>query len=556
MRRNWSPTLAGALLLGVVGCAHIQKRPESASAPAKDKIPADLDGAVAEAAFHPPHVPAPGDQVAIAIAPAPGASPELSGPQPVDAYIRRALAENRTVQAAFHNVQSLKYRIPQVTTLDDPTASNTIFPIPAVAPQYSLMGYNPYNLTLAQQFPWFGTLRLRGEVAERDVLVALAELAAAQLDSVAAVKRAYFDLYVSQKTEEVIAENRKILEDFRTLAKSRVGTGGTQQDVLRAEVLISELDREAATIQQGIATARASLIRQLHVSPETELKTLPELPQAMVPVEMERLYQLAITVRPELKGRLAAVARDEKAVELAKKRFYPNVTLGLTYMDMEKTNAQTPQTASGVPNVGFFVGFNLPVYRAKYRAGVCEAEERTRADAKLYEAQRDETFGEIKDFMVQAKVQQNVIGLLRDQILPRTNATLELARSDYAKGNVDVATVFSALREVLQIQLQVAQVEGELGKALASLERAVGAQINEHPPARGAGDGTSTQNPPPPPPADSGPFRTNAPAEAQEGGRPEQVKPEPPGPHRTPGHIDMPAPGAEEGTRLGGWRNG
>ncbi len=218
--------------------------------------------------------------MATAIPPAPDVSSELSGPQPVDAYIRRALAENRTVQAAFHNVQSLKYRIPQVTTLDDPVASNTIFPIPAVAPQYSLMGYNPYNLTLAQQFPWFGTLRLRGEVAERDVQVALAELAAAQLDAVAAVKRAYFDLYVSQKTEEILVENRKILEDFRTLAKSRLGTGGTQQDVLRAEVLISELDREEATIQQGIATARASLARLLHVSPETDLKALPDLPHA------------------------------------------------------------------------------------------------------------------------------------------------------------------------------------------------------------------------------------------------------------------------------------
>jgi hypothetical protein len=117
--------------------------------------------------------------------------PELSGPQPVDAYIRRALAENRTVQAAYHNVQSLKHRIPQVTALDDPTASNTVFPIPSVAPQYSLMGYNPYNLTLAQQFPWCGTLRVRGQVAARDVDVALAEMAAAQLDAVMAVKRAY-----------------------------------------------------------------------------------------------------------------------------------------------------------------------------------------------------------------------------------------------------------------------------------------------------------------------------------------------------------------------------
>ena len=201
------------------------------------------------------------------------------------------------------------------------------------------MGYNPYNLTLAQQFPWFGTLRLRGEVAERDVQVALAELAAAQLDTVAAVKRAYYDLYASQKTEEILTENRKILEDFRAIARERLATGGTQQDVLRAEVLISELDRELANNQQGIAAARSALARQLHVSPEADFRTLPELSLAAVPAEIERLYQLAVAARPELQGRLAAVARDEKAVELARKRFYPNVTLGLTYMDMEKTNA-------------------------------------------------------------------------------------------------------------------------------------------------------------------------------------------------------------------------
>ena len=135
--------------------------------------------------------------------------PELSGPQPVDAFIRRALAENRTVQAAFHNVQSLKHRIPQVTALDDPVASNTVFPIPSVAPQYSLMGYNPYNLTLAQQFPWFGTRRLRGEVADRDVRVALAELAVAQLDAVTAVKRAYFDLYAGERTRAILIENHE-----------------------------------------------------------------------------------------------------------------------------------------------------------------------------------------------------------------------------------------------------------------------------------------------------------------------------------------------------------
>jgi outer membrane protein, heavy metal efflux system len=460
-----------ALLGGAVGCVHLPRNTESPT----------VDESVVQARSQPSSEAGAPVPVAELLKPIP-VPPNLSDAQPLDDLIRRALAENRTVQAAYHNVLSLKERIPQVTALDDPVASNAIFPIPSVAPQYSLMGYNPYNLTLAQQFPWFGTLRLRGEAAERDVQVALAELAAAQLDTVAAVKRAYYNLHASSKAEEILTENRKVLEDFRAIARERQKTGGTQQDVIKAEVLLSELDRELANNQQGIAMARSALGRQLHIRPDAELKTESKLSLTSVPAEIERLNQLAIAARPELQGRLAAIARDEKAIELARKRFYPNFTLGLNYMDMSKANAEAPNTASGSPNIGLFVGFNLPVYRNKYRAGVCEAQERAIADTKLFEAQRDEANSEIQDLMIQARVQQNVLTLLRDSILPRTRESLDLARSDYAKGNVDYATILSTVREVLQVELQVVQVEAELGKALASLERAVGCQINEHPP--------------------------------------------------------------------------
>ncbi len=417
--------------------------------------------------------------MAVTSGPAP-VPPDLTGPQPVDAYIRQAMAENRTVQAAYHNVESLRYRIPQVTALEDPVASNTVFPIPSVAPQYSIMGYNPYNLTLAQQFPWFGTLRLRGEVAEKDVRIALAELAAAQLDAIAAVKRAYYDLYSNQKTAAILADTRTILEDFRTIAGQRFKAGGSEQDVIKAEVLISELDRDLASYQQGMASARAAMARQIHVSPEADLRTLPQVTLADVPAEVDPLYQLAIAVRPELRGRLESIARDEKAEQLARKRAHPNITLGLTYMDMTRQNAVSP-TATGSPNVGLFVAFNLPVNQAKYRAGVHEAQERTLADARLLEAQQDEAYSEIYDLLVQARVQRNVVHLLRDSILPRTREALELAKTDYARSNVDIATLLSAMREVLQVQVQIAQVEAELGKALAMLERAVGCQLKDHP---------------------------------------------------------------------------
>lgn len=496
MNRRFSLVLVSGLVLAGGGCAQTEHRPEYA----------EVAQNVHFAAHRPPESIRPDEPTATALDPAP-APPELTGPQPVDAYIRRALAENRTVQAARYNVLALKARIPQVTALDDPTASNTIYPIPAVAPQYSLMGYNPYNLMLAQQFPWFGTLRLRGEAAEEDVKVALAELCAAQLDAVANVKRAYYDLYFAERAVRILEDNRKLATDFVSNAKERYRTGGSPlQDVLRSEVVVTDIDRELERVRQSVAAARSDLARELHVSPEADLRTLPEMPVSNVPVEVERLYRLAVAARPELKGRLAAIARDERAVELAKKRYYPNVTVGLSYMDMTRQNAASP-TAGGSPNVGLFVGFNLPVYRKKLQAGVCEAEARAIADAKLYDAERDNTYREVKDLLTQARSQQNILGMFRGSILPKAKEALDLTSTDYQSGTSDYITLITAWREVLQIELQAAQVESDLGKSLASLERAVGVQLNEHPPAPSQPAATGPEAAPlPPPPAAGGPF--------------------------------------------------
>ena len=309
---------------------------------------------------------------------------DLGGPQPLDACIRRTLEANATVRAARFNVEALKQRIPQVTTLDDPILSNSIFPIPSVAPQFSLMGYNPYGALLAQQFPWCGTLRLRGLAAEQDVRIALFELAATELDAVAAVKRAYFDLHYAEQAESLLKQNRKLAEDFLEIARVRYPTTtASQPDVLRAEVAISDIDRELENNTVAVSEARAELARLLHLESEDVIRTVPSMPVDSVPTQLERLYELAIASRPDLQGRLAAINRDQAAIELARKRHYPNVTVGVVYQDMEKTNAVTPRTASGMPNVGLFVGMNLPVHQKKINAGVCEAQARAAADRRF-----------------------------------------------------------------------------------------------------------------------------------------------------------------------------
>jgi hypothetical protein len=67
-------------------------------------------------------------------------------------------------------------------------------------------------------------------------------------------------------------------------------------------------------------------------------------------------------------------------------------------------------------------------------------------------------------------------------------------------------TVQRVLRELLQVRILIAQVEAELGKAAASLERAVGCEINEHPFAPSSA-AVATPSPAPPRSVDVGRTR-------------------------------------------------
>ena len=64
-------------------------------------------------------------------------------------------------------------------------------------------------------------VKLRGQAAEDDVKIALFELAAAQLDVVANVNRAYYDLHFNEHAEKLLKKNRALAEDFLKVARDR-----------------------------------------------------------------------------------------------------------------------------------------------------------------------------------------------------------------------------------------------------------------------------------------------------------------------------------------------
>jgi len=402
---------------------------------------------------------------------------ELAGPHPIDFYVHYALENNQAIQAAVNDVEAARSRIPQARSLEDPMLDAKGYPFFPNTPQ-SASGRATAGVGVSQKFPWFGKLRLQGEIAHQELHIAEAKLAATQLEVTEQTKRAYFEIYYIQRAIAITQENRKTLEQIAEIARIRYEAKRevTQQDSLRAEVELSNIESELIRMRQELASSQARLARLLNISPNTDLRADPELRETEITIELDRLYDLAVASRPELRAELHAIERERNAKALACKQYYPDATIGIDWMENTTHKAIAP-TADGLDDVGMSLTVNLPIYHNRLDAAVREADARTLAATRRYDSERDQTLEMVKDRFAQVESQRELVRLFRDSILPKLLQTLEVSMVGYKGGQIDFQQLLSNFQEVLKIQIMLERQRSQLEQSLASLERAVGGTL-------------------------------------------------------------------------------
>ena len=369
----------------------------------RDADYAQMEAAIAEA-WHPPQLVS---QTPIA--------PELGGPQPVETYIAYALAQNPEIFAARKRIEAQAMRVPQAASLPDPMLEVN----PFLQPMHMGDMRQVIDVGVSQQVPWFGKLRTRADAAEQEAERARAELAATKLAVVEQVKVAYYELYFVQQAIQVTEADLELLGGLLEIAAARFRVGEvTQQDVLRTELEVLDVENQLVGLRQQLQTAQARLARQLHLSPETPVRALDQLPAEQIPQDVYRLYDQAIAARPELHAQLADIQRERHNVDLARLDYFPDVRLSGMWMGMDMPDDMNGE-AGGSDAFQLGIGMNLPIYRKRLDAGVREAEARVVASARQYDSMRDQTQEEVKDLFARVQSQQELLRLLREELPAR-----------------------------------------------------------------------------------------------------------------------------------------
>jgi outer membrane protein TolC len=406
---------------------------------------------------------------------------ELASSLTLDAAVAEALRNNLQVRAMEARWQAARERPMQERTLPNPMVS---FKTMDTIDDYN---FQEKRVELEQTFPWFGKLGLRSKVAEKDAELVHREHQTMELEVVVAVKETYFDLYAVQRSLSITRTEEDILKRMETIAETRYSTGeASQQDVLEAQTEITMLKQRLWELEQQETTLKAKLNQLLNRPIDSAIGLAVTEPAAEVEADTGSLFALARKTRPEIKNAQAQIERDEAQRNLMRKEFFPDYRLGVEYRNVGADYSNANLTRSD-NMVMFTVGFDLPIWQTKYRAGLREAENTVESSKDALEAAEQQTSYDVQDAHFKLQTARRTMELYKTALIPQAEARFNASESAYRSGKAGFLDLLESERFLLNARVMEAMAEGSLGTQLARLERAVGTELS--PIARLGGSG-------------------------------------------------------------------
>jgi outer membrane protein, heavy metal efflux system len=383
--------------------------------------------------------------------------------------IEQGLSRNPEIKSMERSVDMTRARIPQAKALPEPMLSvgymGNIVPIPP----FDIQKDDPSSgrsLSLSQEIPLWGKRQIKGKIATMDAESEWWAYEQTRLNVVGEIKDAYFELFYVDKAIEIVKRNKDLLGKFARIAEARYAVGkGIQQDVLKAQVEISKLIEQAAVLEQRRQLAEGRLNSLIYRDVESPIARTEEIKAQPFPFSLGEMKELAQANYPLLKAQKRKINRQQYALELAGKEFYPDISVSFNY-----------QNRPAMPDMyGLMIGVKLPIFPGqRQRPALAEA-----AAAKAMEEKRLQNIISSVSYKVQekylaAKTAEKLVSLYGTTIIPQSSLSMESAIAGYEVGSIDFLTLLDNLMTLLNYELNYYEQVSNGEKAVAALEPLVG----------------------------------------------------------------------------------
>jgi outer membrane protein TolC len=395
------------------------------------------------------------------------AAPEEGRDAQLQELLEEAARNNPEIRVAMSEREAAQHRVAPAGALDDPILEAGVVNAPLASQTFRREDMTMKMLGLSQKFPYPGKRGLRQDVAAKDA-ESVSHAYQETVNRVARdVKAAYFELAFVVESARLVEKNRQILEQFLKISESRYAVGqGTQADVLKAQTQLTGMVDELIKLARERHAIEAELALALGRESDAGLPAPATLQLSETALRFDSLRETAQAERPQLLGLKSLIDRSAKSLDLARKDYYPDFDVKLSYGLREDMLDGTSRDDM----VSLTVAFNLPVWRESKRdPAVAEAIAMHNQATDMYQAQLNEVSSQLRQQLASAEQSLKSARLHETGILPQARLAVESSLAAYRVNRVDFLTLLDDQMTVLNYEISYASALSNYNMALAEI---------------------------------------------------------------------------------------
>ncbi len=393
-------------------------------------------------------------------------------------YQHRARLGSDQLQSAFMRWRADLQRVPQVTALPDPKLTYAYY----IRNVETRVGAQQQSITVSQTLPWLGKLARKGDIAAARAKASYHRAEAVRYRLDFRVADAYAKLYALGASVRITQQNLRLLRSLERTILARYRTAEAKRSALiRLQVEVGRLDDRLTALQDMHRPASARLRALLGDRPAGGDATKPvpfpddlKDPNTSIPGSIARVIDRN---NPTLQAERENIRALADATALAELGYIPDVTVGLTWIDTNRSTGGRRPDGDGKDAWIARIGVTLPIWRDRIDASIREARLRRLAGVGRFQQASHNLLAEAQQAAFEYRDAGRKLELYRRVLLPKAREAVKVATSAFRGKEASFTDLIDAQRVLLEFQLSHEQTRAERLRAWAKLQELTGGAI-------------------------------------------------------------------------------